>query len=440
MAVSPTSSRSEIRTYQQQLNDAGAQPPLVVDGIWGPKTEAAHQEYGGKLDSGESTGEALLGTGEENDPRFGLAGGAELWKNTDTGESYIVYMVPGTESDPIYMRWTVPSIEDVQSFFGPGQPIVYQQEIGNDDAMWTDSVDFGSSDDIANTAKNPFDSWASTLEAEAASQPWLLDDDYQQLLAMAIIENRPLTPGEIATTEWWQTHSDAERKWMNLKHGDPASAEQIIEDGRIQTLNVLRQAGFSDPDQKLVDYMSDKLTMGTWSQEEFNQQVLVLTDAYFEGEPLREDLRAFLTDNDINVGQTSDMELEVQNTVKRWLGTNFGTWDEEQIGYWAGRLRNEPDAAEALVETLKDQRYALFPEYDREADYETIASPWRTVMRNMWGEVPNDSDQMLQQVIRMNDAGEAGKLLTQEGLKRGNDNVVASVQSALMDSFGGTAI
>jgi hypothetical protein len=59
------------------------------------------------------------------------------------------------------------------------------------------------------------------------------------------------------------------------------------------------------------------------------------------------------------------------------------------------------------------------------------------MMRNIWGEVPNDSDQMLQSVINMNDAGEAGKLLTAEGLKRGNDNVVNSVQSAITRTFGG---
>ena len=80
---------------------------------------------------------------------------------------------------------------------------------------------------------------------------------------------------------------------------------------------------------------------------------------------------------------------------------------------------------------------ALFPEYDREADYETIASPWRTMIRNQWGEVPDDSDTMLHDIIRMNNAGDAGAYLTTEGLARGNDTVVNSVQSAMNRSFGG---
>ena len=59
------------------------------------------------------------------------------------------------------------------------------------------------------------------------------------------------------------------------------------------------------------------------------------------------------------------------------------------------------------------------------------------MMRNSWGEVPNDSDQTLQTIINMNDAAEAGKFLTTEGLKRGNEYVVNAVQSDLNNAFGG---
>jgi len=440
MAVTKTSSRAEIRTYQQKLNELGANPPLVVDGIWGPKTQAAHDSFGAAAEGTGDTPEALVGTGEKNDPRFGIAGGAELWKNTTTGESFIVYMVPGTEGDPVYMRWVVPSQEDVQSFFGPGQPIVYKHEYGGNDPMWADAIDFGSSDDITNTAKNPFDSWASTLEVEAASQPWLLEDDYQRLLAMSVIEGRPLTEAEVQTTNWWKTHNDAQRKWMEDWNGDPAQAQQSIDDMRIDVLNDLRSAGISDPDPALVDFMANEYVMGNWSASEYAQQLDILSDPYFKDIPLKPELQNFINDNDISYTGTSDMEIEVRNTVQRWLGTNFGNWSDEQVGTWASRLRNEPDAAEALVEVLKDQRLALYPGYDREADYDTISAPWKTMMRNTWGEVPNDSDVTLQSIINMNNAGEAGKYLTQEGLQRGNDNVVNSVQSALNNSFGGIAV
>ena len=437
MAVTAKSSRTEIRTYQQKLNDAGAEPPLVIDGIWGPKTQSAHTQWGADATGDEPTS-PTMGTGPEGgDPRFGVAGGAELWKNKTTGEVYIVYVVPGTEDDPVYMRWTVPSQEDVQSFFGPDQPIVYARELDGDDALWGETVDFGSSDDIGNTATSPFDSWASTLEVEAKSQPWLMDDDYQELLAMSIIEGRPLTEAEIESTEWYSGHTEAERGWMSLYHGDPSEAQRRLDDNRTKQLEYLRTSGMAGADPELAIFMADKVTMGLWSVTEMHRQVQIMVDPYFT-EALNEDLQIYIDDNELEWDQTQDKETEVENLVKRWLGTNFGDWDRSQIEYWAGRFRNEKDdAQEALMTVLKDQKEALFPGYDREADYETIASPWRTMMRNTWGEVPNDSDQTLQSIIRMNDAAEAGKFLTTEGLKRGNEYVVNSVQSDLNNAFGG---
>lgn len=436
MAVSKTSSRSEIRTYQKELNDAGANPPLVVDGIWGPKTQGAHDAS--VKDEATGTTGGLVGTGpEDTEPRFGLAGGAELWKNTTTGESFIVYVVPGTEGDPVYMRWLVGSDEDVQSFFGPGQPVVYQQSYNDTDKIWGETLDFGSSDDISNTSKSPFDSWASTLATESESQPWLLDDDYQELLAMSIIEGRPLTVGETRTTNWWKEHNEAERQWMEDYSGDPSQAQQNIKDGRLAQAEYMRAAGMADLDDRLVNYMADKVTKGEWSSAEMEQQIRILSDPYFSQEPLDQDFQNWVDDNAIEWDITHDKETEVRNLVSRWLGSNFGNWDDETVNSWAGRLRNEGDAPEALIETLKDQRLALFPEYDREADYQTIAAPWRNMMRNAWGEVPDDSDIALQSIIRMNDAGEAGSYLTKEGLARGNTNTVNSVQTAMTNSFGG---
>lgn len=441
MATTKNSSRSEIRAYQRELNSKGVNPPLVLDGLWGPKTEAAHAEFGSSTTSTEDetdTPSALKGTGPEGgDPRFGLAGGAELWKNTTTGESYIVYVVPGTEDDPVYMRWTIADEADVQSFFGPGQPIKYNREVKDGDTIWEETIDFGGSDDIRNTSKNPFDSWSSTLETEAAAQPWLLDDDYQQLLAMSVIEGRELTEAEIQSTRWWSENNEAQRQWMLTYHSDPSQATQLIDDERLRIKDFLRGQGMEDPTDELVNFLAERTVTGAWSDEELTQQIRILTDPYFKDEALDGDLQDFVDDNDIEFSTLSDKEIEVRNTVKRWLGTNFGSWSNEMVSDWAGRLRNEPDAMENLVETLKDQRFALFPEYDRESDYDTISAPWKTVMRNLWGELPSDSDMELQKVIKMNDATEANRYLVDEGMKRGNQNVKNRVQNDLMSAFGG---
>ena len=93
-----------------------------------------------------------------------------------------------------------------------------------------------------------------------------------------------------------------------------------------------------------------------------------------------------------------------------------------------------------MIETLKDQRLGLYPDYDREADYATISAPWKQMMSSMWGELPQDSDSMLHTLINTNNAVEGGKMLTREGLARGNKQVISSTQSALQASFGGTSL
>lgn len=45
MAISYGSRGSQVRDLQKQLNARGAS--LTVDGIWGPKTQAAYNKYGG---------------------------------------------------------------------------------------------------------------------------------------------------------------------------------------------------------------------------------------------------------------------------------------------------------------------------------------------------------------------------------------------------------
>jgi hypothetical protein len=137
--------------------------------------------------------------------------------------------------------------------------------------------------------------------------------------------------------------------------------------------------------------------------------------------------------------QTMDEGAEVREMVNRWLGTNFGQWTDAQVQEWAGRFRNENDAPERLMELLKDQKQALFPEYDREADYQSIAAPWRNMMTTMWGTLPQDSDTTLHSLINLNDAVEGGKMLTREGLNRGNQQVINNIQGALHTSFGGAA-
>ena len=422
-----------------------AQRKILVDMLWESGKLEGEKEHWYEDRSSEVadlataysgvSSEATTGTGEEGDPRFGVAGGAQLWKNTTTGDIFIVYTVPGTEDDPVYMRWTV-SEEDAQSFFGPEQPVVYDYMISDGNALWNETIDFGSGDDIANTSDNPFDSWASTLEVESASAPWLLDDDYQTMLAMSVIENREITEAEVKSTTWWQDHTEAERSWMEVFHGDPSEADRRIGDNRSRQESLFRGAGLLDFDDGLIQFFADKVSMGTWSTDYAQQQLNRLADPFFADEPMDEGLMSYMEDTGTELGQTVGETDRVKQLVKQWLGPNFGNWGESTINTWAGRLRNEEDAEIYLIESLKDQKDAMFPGYAREADFDTIAQPWRSYAGSIWGFTPQDDDEVLQNVIQMNDADQAAQTLRTTGLERGYDRVVNDIDNALRQGMG----
>jgi hypothetical protein len=344
-----------------------------------------------------------------------------------------VYDTIGSDGEKIRVAWKVPSGEDVQSFFGPDKPIVYNKTM---DALPADVLDFGSTDELANLTDDPITTWRATLETESRTQPWLLDPDYQALSLMAVLEGRPLSDSEIEQTEFWTSHTGTQRTWMKLFHSDPASAQQRLDDQEIQTRKFLADVGIDGASDELVKFMSDKVAMGEWSQTYYTEQVRGLSDPS-AGVSMDRELETVVGDSEL--GGTQEFEDTVRTLVKTWLGPTFGEWDDALIQDWAGKLRNDPDAKINLVEQLKDQRQAMFQGYDRESSYDAIATPWRNFVTQMWGETIDEKDPLFTEIINLNNAGDAGRLLTERGLERGNDTVVNNVQTALNRSFGGTA-
>lgn len=438
-------SRGEpVSELQRKLEAAGFSPGKI-DGIFGPKTEAALREYqkanGLSADGiyGPKTAASFDdpntdsgGTAEsgEGGPRFSLGGDPSLWKVGD--KVYVVHETTATDGSRIRMAWLAdPS--HVEGFFGPGQDITYDQTM---DALPGDVLFFGASTELLNMTDDPITIWRNTLEREALTQPWLLDIDYQTLSLMALLEGRTLSDSEIFGTKWYSENNSRQRKWMLTFHSDPMSADSAIQSGRISARQLLQAMGMNNATDDLVNFIADKFTMGDWNQTYYQSQLTALTDPQ-SGIAIDSELLQ-MTDS-FDMDTTQGKEGDVRSLVKQWLGPNFGNWDEDVIAQWAGKLRNDPDAVLHLTETLKDQRSALFPEYDRESTYDTIASPWRQYVRNLWGESPDEADPLFHSIINMNNAGEAGKLLTREGLNRSNQTVENRVHSEMVSSFGGTA-
>ena len=111
---------------------------------------------------------------------------------------------------------------------------------------------------------------------------------------------------------------------------------------------------------------------------------------------------------------------------------------QSQIAEWAGILRNDPDGSAKLEKMLSEQRLQLFPNYtDPQATYDDIASIWRNVWYNLWGEQPNEKDPLFIDVVKDNDLTTATQTLLKEGLTRGIDDVVNRTLSDMLTAFGG---
>lgn len=375
----------------------------------------------------------------DSDNTFGAAP-YEVWFD-DAGQTFLVWFTPAINPDDsdIPLAYRIPDREAFEDIFWAGATRASIRESGTT-VRAVDStagaVIMGTTNLIPSESineDNQFDRFVELYERQAETQPWLLDPEMLALFVGAnVIEDREVTPEEFSQTEWWQTHSATERTWLELVNADPSSAQQLLGDQRLNAETALRDAGISSPREGLVNFVADKVTMGTWTVDYANRQVTKLGDPFAPGE-LDGELANF------KVGDTTQLgEERVRELVTEWLGPTFGDWNPGQLDRWAGRIRNDDDAETELIEMLRQQRLALFPTYEnRELTYENIAAPWRQVVNQIWGQIPDETDPLFAQVINLNDLGAAQQLLRTEGLKRGNQTVTSNALEALAEAFGG---
>jgi len=421
-----------IQTAYKNATDPALRKELV-DMLWGTGMFSGQKEYWYEDRTAEvgSLGQAAKGFDIEGGQELKSVGGKpQVWKVGD--KVYLVHSTTAADGSPIRLAWEAPSMEDVQSFFGPDQEIVYNQTMN---VLPPDVLPFGTTDELANMTGDPIETWKNTLETEAKTQPWLLDSDYQALSLMAVLEGRPVSESEIKTTDWWQNNTAAQRQWMTLFHGDPTTAQQKIDDFRVQARTQLEGMGVANPSDAIVNAMADQFAMGNWSATYYQNQLKAVSDPA-SGIQIDEIVQTAIGEDPLDT--TRKFEDVVRNMAVQWLGPGFGGWDDALVEEWAGKLRNDPDAALALEESLKDQKQGLFGGYDREMSYNAIVSPWREFMRNQWGTTPDEDDPLFHSIVNLNDAAEAGKVLTEEGLKRGNQTVVNKMQADLVNTFGGS--
>jgi len=375
-------------------------------------------------------------------PNATIPGEGEVWRID--GVLYFVYFAPNTDP-PIPMAWEIED-EYVAAYFSNQTPQV-DKTFTRAQFNQAGGLIWGLAQEIVpQTGEAPTDPWQALLaswEVEVEYRPWLEDPEIAALIAGAYLEGREITSAELASTNWWQTHTAGQRAALALAAQDPASYEQLMNDTNLTIADSLRMAGISNASDELVDWLTRQVVTGNWSNTQINSQIAALSDPY-SGNVLDPELKKYL--RDIRQGglqdrldRTQEMEDVVRSTAMRWLGPAFGSWSDGQIREWAGKLRNDPDAQIKLEQMLARQRMTLFPQYTNpDETYEDIAAPWRNVFFNMWGEDPNELDPFFQDIVKANDLTSTQQKLIHEGLVRGKDDVVYRVMSDMLSAFGAT--
>jgi hypothetical protein len=452
----------EVRELQTLLNAAGHN--LVIDGIFGPKTALAVREYqqanGLTVDGivGTQTWGSLNGTAPaaEGDPattvkttgakdsytggddRFhGLGGKPEIWYNSDTGESLLVYFIPGTDP-PVPMTWVVEKDEDLEGWFGEGQEVIYDRVLTDAELTQVGAFDHGIATEIDITEGNPFEGWASQYEKESKTRPYLLDPEVSALIIAAGLEGRVPSAAELEATHYFQTHSKDQIDWIVKEASDPIGAAAERDANRRYVKQALISAGVYNPDDRLINYVADRFTTALWTQTMMNDQINALADPYYDA-PIDAGLQELIdSDSDpIELDRTTEKEEWVAETARKWLGPVYGTLSDQQIKDIAGRLRNDPNYEEEWIGSLKAQRTALFPAYtDVDATYDEIAQPWRSVWFDIMGTEADEGATVFQNVVQGNDLQAAKTSIRKHGLDTSNKKVSTDFARDAFRAFG----
>jgi len=389
---------------------------------------------GGTTGGGQITNTAF--TQFNNIPENGL-----LWNVG--GNFYIVYEVPGSqgelyEGNPMYIAY---ELKD-NDLFAAGlltQGETAPQPNATMDQAFFDSIAIvtGNTDQLSSLIDNPFASFVETVGEQSQVAPWITDPEMISLIAEAAVEGREVTDAEWQTTNWYKTHNEGEREWLRTYYSDPSTATQLTTDAQIAVANSLQAAGVSNAPESMINWVAGKYVSGEWSQTYTTEQINLFADPYATG---KRDVQFenYLSSTALTgVDRTTEREREVRELYNKWLGPSLGKLTDNETAEIAGRLRDDPDYQDQLVNSLKQSRLAAFSNYTNpELTYEDIARPWRNLTTSVWGQTADETQGWWQEMVKSNDFAKAQTTLREKGLEQDVTQVTQDATQALQQALG----
>jgi len=365
---------------------------------------------------------------------------AYVW-NVDN-QLYVAYEVPGAgdvyDGPPIYMAYEVYRNDLVEAgLWSKGETLPTISPIRKEDFDRVAILFSGDTNQLTQDNRNPFAAFTETITEQSQVAPWITDSEVIGLIAEAALEGREISDAEWQTTNWYQTHNESEREWLRTYYSDPSTATQLTTDAQIAVGNALQAAGVSNAPEALINWVAGKYVSGEWSQTYTTEQVALFADPYATG---KRDVQFenYLSSTALTgVDRTTEREREVRELYSKWLGPTLGKLTDQETAEIAGRLRDDPDYEDQLVQSLKQSRLAAFSNYTNpELTYEDIARPWRNLTTSVWGQTADETQGWWQEMVKSNDFATAQTTLREKGLEQDITQVTQDATQALQQALG----
>ncbi len=398
---------------------------------------------GGSRSSGGGSNTSVPSTGYDEQYAIskgqswnGIPPDGEVWKVD--GTYAVAYRVGNTGP---YLYYTIKDKADLNRIFPGGVPKDVR-ELTKAEANRMGAITPGSHNLLANNlGENWEEGFASTIEKEALTSPWLKDPEVAAVVLAATLEGRAVTRADLEGTEYFASRSDAEIDYVAFSAtATPSELKQYGLQYEDSVRQQLIEAGVRSPDKTLVSFIANKWASGQWSEGYAARNIIALANPFSTIE-MDSELKKMTSGMELDTlkGRASEVELLVQE----WLGPNHGaSYSEEWYRQWAGAIADDPNAQNDLVDYLQGQRMALYPEYtNANLRYADIAPVWENQMQQAWGRTAQSAKEyaVLDKVIRTNDVAEAGKVLRGEGVNLGVEQVSRDIVRNASQALGDAA-
>lgn len=127
------------------------------------------------------------------------------------------------------------------------------------------------------------------LRTEYGFRTWALNDpELHDVFLRAVIGGWFGTPageaklqGALSNTNWWKTHSEPARAWLQMQGEDTQTAALNLKNKKFAILQIAKQVGLTLDDKTLGD-MADTALMNGWGDTDAQLRQMVLDQTHFD--------------------------------------------------------------------------------------------------------------------------------------------------------------